>query len=919
MARFNVKTFLFVLPLILLFLECKNIAAGKQGPRVINGILDLRNRNLSNSGLVRLNGEWEFYWHELLSPGDFNARHLNEGSGKYIIVPKRWDYQKNGNKNNSVFGYATYRLKILLKNKNMPLALRLPGIFSSYRLWADDMLLITSGTVGKTRQTSAPEDSPRIVFFNNKKEQITLTIEVSNFYDIPGGICFPITFGNAFTIHKEKSERENLEIFFFGAILFISIFHFGLFILRSKDKSLLFFGFFCLVIAVRTIFTGEHVLMNYLSAIGYEMQKKIEFFTLPFGAVSFCLFFNSQYPGGMRKGMLKFFIVSGAAYSLIISAFPLRVYTAILFFYQLIIISLCIYTIVLLLIAIYRKKEGAVIFITGFFILFLSVFMEILQDRLKIEVGFYIPFGMLVFIIAQAFILAQKYSRAFKETENYSIELEEKVRERTVQLEEANQGKTNFFINIAHETKTPLTLIDNYLDSYIKKYGLTNELKIMKNNFRQLLNTMVDFLDFEKIQKGRVVYNHDTVTNFSRILKNKIVLFRDFAKIKNIDLRDDIRENLFVKIDSYAIDRIINNIVENAIKYTSGGEISVRLNENKNKVNFIVEDTGIGLTGDQVKKIFEPFYQIQSDKKYYNGIGIGLNITKKILDSVGGKISVKSRINRGSVFTIELNRHHLTSNDIVGKEEPLSGTRKPNNNAGIIGEKFTKGLHNIFIVEDNIDLLSYLVENMAGKFNVYYALNGKDALEKIGGIPGPHLIISDVLMDQMDGFEFYENLLKDARYKKIPFIFLTAKTSKKDKLDGLKKGAVDYIYKPFVIEELIAKIRSILKIQSTYKKDNLLKIADKIYDFFEVMERKNPGNNDGVPVEHDSGRLYFEYDISKREAEILQLLNEGLEHKEIAGKLKISIFTVRTYIRRIYQKCNVNNKVDLLNIFFKKQ
>jgi len=915
MIKDNINKILLIIIILFVIVNCNNKLINKKFFIAKNGVIDLTFCDIENDGVVKLDGEWEFYWEKLLTPDDFNKDIKPLYTG-YVLVPKPWSNFKINNRKIPFFGYGTYRLKILLNKTNSTLALRITNIFSSYKLWIDNKLYIKSGIPGKTRNATKPKDIPRIVFFNVDKEEFYITIQAANFHDNPGGICFPIIFGEAHTVQNEKMKRENFDIFLFGSILIVSFFHFGLFILRKKDKSLLFFTIFCFVIAVRGIFTGEHVLLNYFSFLNYELQKKVEFFTLSFGVISFIMFLFTQYPSEVSKYILAFFIISSFLYSLLIIFTPLRVYCNFLMYFQFVIILACIYTIFVLVVAAFKKREGAVLFVLGFFILFISIVIEILQDRLKIKVGYYIPFGMLIFIITQAFILAKKFSMAFTKVENYSLELEEKVKERTLQLEKVNEEKTDLFINIAHETKTPLTLINNYLGAYINKHGLTNELKIIKKNFERLLKNMIDYFDLEKIIKGKIIYEHNDIVNFSDFLINKIIIFSEFAKTKNIKIYSNIASNLFIKINENAIDRIINNLIENAIKFTNdNGEVYIDLYEKNNFIYFSVEDTGIGLTDEEIAHICEPYYQTISNKKNVEGLGMGLNIVKKIVDSINGEILIESKINEGTAFIIKFLKYYPV--DKVKIKENININIDDNSKVHKIFEnvEYKKGRYNIFIVEDNLDLLSFLVDNMKSYFNIFYAINGKDALKKIEKIPKINLIISDIMMNEMDGYEFYDNLIMNKKYKRIPFIFLTARTFSKEKIDALKKGAIDFIYKPFLIEELIAKINSILKIQDALKKENLLKISNKLYSILDMTEDIKIKKNIKGASESKRVESYYKYGISKRETQIISLLRLGLEHKEIADRLNISIYTVRTYIRRIYEKCNVNNKVGLLNLF----
>ncbi|HOJ64646.1 MAG TPA: ATP-binding protein [Spirochaetota bacterium] len=373
------------------------------------------------------------------------------------------------------------------------------------------------------------------------------------------------------------------------------------------------------------------------------------------------------------------------------------------------------------------------------------------------------------------------------------------------------QDENVYFMNIAHELKTPLTVISNYLDKYLKEYGSNKDIEIIKNNIESLKKDMIDFLDFGKIERGQPFYNHNQTINFSEILKNKIVLFTVSANQKNIAINKNIEENIYIKIDPFAVDRILNNLFDNAIKYNKeNGIIDVNLEVKNNKVFFTISDTGIGISEKKMKNLFNPFTQVLDGSKN-SGVGLGLFIIKKIIDDIKGEIKVESRLNKGTKFTIILP---------LAKKEIL--TIKENSNE-IIEKNNT-----ILIVEDNEDLLNYLYISLKDYFNIEKAKNGLEAINKLNNIK-PDLIISDIMMPELNGFEFFERVNSQENYRDIPFIFLSAISATEYKIRGFESGAVDYIVKPFKIEELFAKINSLLKFKKLkdilYKKDKYATIG----------------------------------------------------------------------------------------------
>lgn len=519
-------------------------------------------------------------------------------------------------------------------------------------------------------------------------------------------------------------------------------------------------------------------------------------------------------------------------------------------------------------------------------------------------------FNNIIYMLMNIVLMRQtvQLSKAeYQQLQSANITLAEKVRERTAQLEKSNEQRTNAFVNLVHETKTPITLMNNYLEEYIHKHGYSEDLLIVKRNLDKLNNDISNLFDLERYNKGLPIYNYAQVVNFSELLEDNLLLFRSYCQKKNVTLREDITADILVKADPEAINRIIVNLVENAIKYTGeGGTIQVTLKPEEDRLNFSVDDNGIGIEPGQQKKVFEPYYQINSQKKSAQGMGLGLPMVKKIVDSLEGRISINSdpRSRQGTLITVLLNRHISLNNEPV-----LSGYKVPVSSGleikdpRISDTPFDNRKQTILLVEDNYAMAGYLTKKLREKYNVCVAHNGNEALKKIREYPvAPDLIISDVMMDRLDGFKFARIISENADYNHIPFIFLSARFTSKDKLEGLKLGALDYIPKPFRMPELVQKINSVL--------DNALK------------QKKTLLNNTIRALKNLEGPTSYAgsfeqncntYQLTSRETDIARLICEGHAYKEIGDLLFISESTVKKHVQNIFEKLEISNKVQLVN------
>jgi signal transduction histidine kinase/DNA-binding NarL/FixJ family response regulator len=516
-----------------------------------------------------------------------------------------------------------------------------------------------------------------------------------------------------------------------------------------------------------------------------------------------------------------------------------------------------------------------------------------------------------------AFSLAIRFNLEFTDLIALKEDLQKKVTEKTAELqiamkkaETANKIKTDYFIGIAHETKTPLTLIGNYLDRYIKVNKPSDDLAIIKDNFSLLNEAMIRFLDAEKFERNKLVYDHDQVSDLSELVKIKIPLYRELARLKNRNFTATADDNIFVRADRLALERIINNLFDNALKFTSEFDsIDLTLIRVNSHAHIKVSDTGPGIEKESVAKIFEPYFQGSSPEKNPAGLGMGLSIVKQITDSLGGEIKVDTSPGQGTVFTILLpiadEAVTLPSGEKISS---LSGNSPAKNEAA---PSYDPERKNILIVEDNREMLDYLKDELSQLYNVFSAANGLDALDVLKHSPPQDIITSDVMMDTMNGFEFFELVSKDSRFESIPFVFITARSDDGEKITMLNRGAVDYIYKPFTIDELKGKISSLLKFAEAGRK---AVISEAINELNMKLAGKSAGQR-ADKWEIFAGRIK-DYQLTGRQIEIMREVEKGLEYKEIANNLNISLKTVHRHMQILFEKFNVHSKIELLKVLF---
>lgn len=414
------------------------------------------------------------------------------------------------------------------------------------------------------------------------------------------------------------------------------------------------------------------------------------------------------------------------------------------------------------------------------------------------------------------------------------------------QERELDQLKLKFFVNVSHELRTPLTLILNPVDKILASFDNPEIVKksalTLQRSSRRLLYLVNQLLDFRKMDVGKTPLKLRK-SDYVSFCKDVFKLFKELAKSKELNFKfHSTEEEIIALFDFDYVEKVITNLLSNAIKFTEPkGSIKFYISKTKLKNNdkykllykkygeadFIkikIKDTGIGFTTEQLKNVFGRFVSPGNTKI---GMGIGLNITKGLVNLHDGEIFVKSKHKKGTIFTVllplypkksvsrittESTENSYDLNIIKSVEYEIAITNDDNEQD--TREPFFKDKEakktEILIVEDNNELRKHLKNELQGSYKIIEAINGKDGVEKVKK-HFPELIISDVMMPEMDGFEFCKQIKTEIETCHIPIILLTAKGLDDDKIEGFKTGADAYLPKPYSNKVLRARIINLLE------------------------------------------------------------------------------------------------------------
>ncbi len=427
----------------------------------------------------------------------------------------------------------------------------------------------------------------------------------------------------------------------------------------------------------------------------------------------------------------------------------------------------------------------------------------------------------------------------------------EEERRRAAALAELDRAKTAFFSNVSHEFRTPLTLmlgpIEDALSSTALPDPVRGQLDVAHRNSLRLLKLVNSLLDFARIEAGRVQASY-VALDLAALTEDLASNFRSAVERAGLEFDVDCRKlPAPVYVDREMWEKIVLNLLSNAFKYTLAGRISVRLRGGADAAVLEIEDTGVGVAEHELPRLFERFYRVPgSAARTHEGSGIGLSLVQELVKLHGGSIDVASRHGHGSTFRVRIpyGREHLPA-ERVGTKETLSSTaiasqayvqealrwlpdaapttrlspaaRIASDNPGTLAadRRFaaTHGAR-IVLADDNADMRAYVRDLLGSMYEIEALGDGAQALEAARREP-PDLVLTDVMMPGLDGFELLEALRADPRLRDVPVILLSARAGEDARIEGLNAGADDYVVKPFAARELTARIGALLELTRT--------------------------------------------------------------------------------------------------------
>jgi signal transduction histidine kinase len=658
-------------------------------PAAEKAVFDFSKIDFQQQSFIKLKGRVALYWNSLLTPADLGTEPLPEPTG-YIEIPGAWNGFETGNGKITARGYGTYRFRILVPEEGM-YGLKIKEFETAYALWINGEPLGGSGIVSDTKKGMKPCWRRHEFYTLSQNKEIDVVLQISNFYHRNGGATEIMVFGAAGQIMKLKSRQISLEVFVFGVLFILFLYHMLLYFYRKSDKSILWFTLVCLFVFLRLGTTGEKVLLELWPSLPWAVAIRIEYISFMALAPSMLWFMRELFPQEISLRFSRLVTAVSAVFVAIVLFTPASIFSYTPLAFQVIIILLATYLLVLLFIAILRGREFAVAIFGGFLLFYLFTINDFLYYDKALDTAYLMPFAIFILLISQAFVLAKRTSTAFahvellsRKLEQSNAELEDRVALRTKQIsnqkEEIEEQKANLEKKAAelskvnekmkeladfkremtnmmiHDMKNPLSNIIGFseIDTTYSKYR-----ELIHSSGWEIQNMIRNILDVEKYDKIHLNLNLEDI--LLNELVDRAYQTVEFLVYKTqISYENLIPADLIVRVDSEIIERVFANILSNATKYGKQKGL-IRLSaelvhkETGKFSKVTIYNSGETVPADKIEAIFEKYTQLYAQKGVYTySTGLGLTYCRMAVEAHGGKIGAISDEREGIHFWFTL-------------------------------------------------------------------------------------------------------------------------------------------------------------------------------------------------------------------------------------------------------------------------
>ncbi|WP_040225123.1 ATP-binding protein [Bhargavaea cecembensis] len=803
----------FLIALRLAWMNFLGTLEYEEQPRAERGVIDLRGWTFNDRQTLRLSGEWGFYPSALPETGGG----LPDTSETFTDVPGNWKafFAKEDS-----YYYGTYRLKVLLDpDMKTFMGLRIHELPRASSVSVNGKKYGGAGTVAASEKEYKGQNRPYEVYFPADQEEMELVISVSG--DVgKGGMITPIHFGSAEAIKNRTMLSYGLQLLLCLILLLHSVYGIILFLMRVKPRKGLLYFSLLLLCAIVSVLTSDDKLLYRWFPVGEEWSLKLTFLSY-IGVGAFLLLVVKQiFPVEDQKRLTGAVIVYCIGYALFVMLAPPRDVIATARVLLLAVLVLPVFaSIVRIRKTPLRMDEGIYLLLGCISIGVNIAWVTVMRNSTGADRMHY-PFDLIIALLCFAAFWFKRFSRVATDAVRFSEKL---------QLE--NRRKDEFLVNTSHELRNPLhgisAVVQTMLDDSRRPVHEVHrkQLSLLIGVSRRMSRLVEDLMDISQLKDQTIELEIDRID--MRAAATGVLDMTGFImRGKPVRLRMEIPEGFpAVLADENRLAQILFNLIHNAVKYTDEGWVAVRATAERGMASIQIEDTGIGMKPEELQSIFDPYEQGEAVKvRNSGGFGLGLSITRQLVEMHGGTITAQSAPGEGSVFTFTLplpdgaeEKQSPTEPDRPEQSSPVEEWMPPRPDGPLEQAPTGSPTANakILVVDDdpvNVDILISILEGEA--YSAIGETNPLNVLKRLGE-EAFDLVISDVMMPQMSGYELTRMIRDRYSIAELPVLLLTARVRTEDAVAGFRAGANDYVLKPADPLELKARVGALMALKTS--------------------------------------------------------------------------------------------------------
>ncbi|MDH6374184.1 two-component system sensor histidine kinase ChiS [Paenibacillus sp. PastF-3] len=787
-------------------------------PQLTNGVLDLRDKQLNQNNLFILDGQWEFY-PNLLQPS-FNEQSQAATPPQYIQVPGNWK-KAFSDTEKSTYGYGSYRLRVLVdKDKQQSLGLLLSGAQTSSELYINGELLGSSGSPAKDKEHYIPYTLPYSVFYTTDKSsnEIEIVVQVANYsFAKKGGITKSIVLGSEKALAKQRMLSVGLQLLLCVVLMLDAVYAVILYIMGPRQKMLVYF-FLLVISAIASVLMDDDKLLLHILPLNYQWDLKLLLISYLFTFIFILLTSKHLLFKDAPIKSVRILTILSIIHILFILVGPIVHYFEFyrpLFGINLLFLALGV--MILFLRSILMNYEGAIFLLLSILAIVNSTLWGMFKNYNWVNVTYY-PFDLMIAFLCFATFGFKRYHWNAKHTEKLAQSLQRSVTQ-----------KDDFLANTSHELQNPLYSIINMAETVLnsERPALSPQnienLEVLITIGRRMSLLVDDLLDQPELRESNIQLQLRELKIQSFAI-GVLDMFKFFTEGKSLTLISEIPDSFpSILADEKRLIQILFNLIQNSVNHTTVGTIRIHADIHKKTARIHISDTGLGMSEEMLHRAFQPYEQGDSSMhKVSGGIGLGLSTVKQLVELHGGKISVISALGQGTTFTFTMPLSEPANRD---SHSEIPSTPEYSDTPAMItltkwsttstASSTTGRRPRILAVDDDPVNLKILTSVLSIKdYEMVTVTSGIDALTKLD-IDQWDLIITDVMMPQMSGYELTQRIRERFTIAELPILLLTARSQPEDIYTGFVSGANDYVMKPMNAMELRGRVRSLTDLKQS--------------------------------------------------------------------------------------------------------